>query len=226
MTSRPPISDENYRTGIPIRWATSPVNIIKIQRPMCIRVIPHSLPTPVGYPCHMKYKNLLYVVGKAGFGLNGLLLLTLTGCVARVDGPSAGIYVSPPVVEVAAPAEYVYYPGYNVYFNSDRHEFAYMDGGVWVSRPSFPGVSINVLLASPSVRMDFHDSPANHHAEISRRYPRNWAPPGGHPVSRAETEKAQAKRAPARKPSEPKPSQKPQKPEKREDHDSKDHDSK
>ena len=27
--------------------------------------------------------------------------------------------------------------------------------------------------------MDFHDSPANHHAEIARQYPRNWAPARG-----------------------------------------------
>jgi hypothetical protein len=27
--------------------------------------------------------------------------------------------------------------------------------------------------------MDFHDSPAFHHAEMVKRYPRNWAPAGG-----------------------------------------------
>jgi hypothetical protein len=26
--------------------------------------------------------------------------------------------------------------------------------------------------------MDFHDSPARHHAEVVKQYPRNWAPPG------------------------------------------------
>jgi len=34
---------------------------------------------------------------------------------------------------------------------------------LWVSRPAPMGVSADVLLASPSVKMDFHDSPANHH---------------------------------------------------------------
>jgi hypothetical protein len=26
--------------------------------------------------------------------------------------------------------------------------------------------------------MDFHDSPAQHHAAVVQQYPRNWAPPG------------------------------------------------
>jgi hypothetical protein len=26
--------------------------------------------------------------------------------------------------------------------------------------------------------MDFHDSPANHHAAVVKQYPKNWAPPG------------------------------------------------
>jgi hypothetical protein len=33
-------------------------------------------------------------------------------------------------------------------------------------------------MRSPSVKMDFHDSPANHHAEIVRQYPKNWKPSG------------------------------------------------
>jgi hypothetical protein len=31
-----------------------------------------------------------------------------------------------------------------------------------------------VLLASPSVRMDFHDSPEKHHAMMLQKYPRDW----------------------------------------------------
>jgi hypothetical protein len=33
-----------------------------------------------------------------------------------------------------------------------------------------------MLLASPSVRMDFHDSPAQHHATVVKQYPKNWKP--------------------------------------------------
>jgi hypothetical protein len=33
-----------------------------------------------------------------------------------------------------------------------------------------------VLLASPSVKMDFHDSPAQHHAAVVKQYPKNWKP--------------------------------------------------
>jgi hypothetical protein len=163
----------------------------------------------------MNNKKDFFKPGKARLLLSAALLGTLTGCVGYVDGPRAGVYVAPPVVEVAAPADYIYYPGYDVYFNSSIHQYAYLDAGVWVSRPSFPGVSVDVLLASPSVRMDFHDSPANHSAEMARQYPRNWAPSGGRQVEKApgqrpEAQKAQAKRAPAQKAN--------QKPEKREDH--------
>src|SRR6185437_10932740 len=37
-------------------------------------------------------------------------------------------------------------------------------------------VAANVLLSSPSVNVSFHDSPANHHAQIVKQYPKQWAP--------------------------------------------------
>ncbi len=156
-----------------------------------------------GVPYRMMNTKLFFNTGQAGFLLGAVLLVTLTGCVGYVDGPRAGVYVAPPVVEVGGPVfvaqdDYVYYPGYDVYYSSYRHQYAYMDGGVWVSRPQPMGVSVNVLLASPSVRMDFHDSPANHHAAIARQYPRNWTSSGAPHAQRAEVPKAQARKAPAR----------------------------
>ena len=139
-------------------------------------------------------KNLIFKSGKAGFVSSALLLTALTGCVGYVNGPSAGVYVAPPVVEVVAPADYVYYPGYDVYFNSSLHQYAYRDGGVWVSRPEPRGVSIDVLMASPSVRMDFHDSPANHNEAMVRAYPRNWASPGARPEERTQIGRAPSQR--------------------------------
>jgi hypothetical protein len=117
---------------------------------------------------------------KVGFVVGAALLTTLAGCVGYVDGPRAGVYVAPPVVETGVVVEddYVYYPNYEVYYSSSRHQYAYLEGGAWVSRPAPRGVSVDVLLASPSVRMNFHDSPANHHAEIVRQYPKNWKPSG------------------------------------------------
>ena len=109
-----------------------------------------------------------------------MLLGTLTGCV--VDQPDQrSAYVAPPVVEttVVEQDDYVYYPDYQVYYNSRRHQYAYLEGGAWVSRSAPRGVTVNVLIASPAVKMNFHDTPANHHAEIVRQYPKNWRPPGG-----------------------------------------------
>jgi hypothetical protein len=85
--------------------------------------------------------------------------------------------MTPPVMQ----DNYVYYPRYGVYYNSSRREYAYQDRGAWVSRPAPNGVSVGVLRASPSVKMDFHDSPDKHHAAMVQKYPKNWAPPGvGH----------------------------------------------
>jgi hypothetical protein len=124
----------------------------------------------------MNNKKLFFKTDKVGFVLCAALLGTLTGCVGYVDGPRAGYYAEPSVAVVQD--DYVYYPGYEVYYSSSRHQYAYREGRAWVSRPAPRGVSVNVLLASPSVRMDFHDSPAQHHAAIVRQYPKNWAPPG------------------------------------------------
>ncbi|MDB6015681.1 MAG: hypothetical protein JWR19_170 [Pedosphaera sp.] len=120
---------------------------------------------------------------KIGFVFGAALLSALTGCVGYVDGPRhSGVYVQPPAVyvqnDVVVQDDYVYYPGYQVYYSGSRRQYVYLEGSAWVSRPTPPRVSVDVLFASPSVRMDFHDAPSAHHATMVRTYPRNWAPPG------------------------------------------------
>ena len=109
------------------------------------------------------------------------LLGTLTSCVAYVDRPAPGsLYVVPSNGDAAFIVEddYVYYPSYECYYSVSRHQYAYREGNAWVSRPAPRGVSVNMLVASPSVRMNFHDSPAQHHAAVVRQYPKNWKPAG------------------------------------------------
>jgi hypothetical protein len=96
--------------------------------------------------------------------------------VGYVDGPRAGYYAEPGVVVVQD--DYVYYPDYECYYSVSRHQYAYRDGRNWVSRPMPRGVSVNVLMASPTVKMNFHDSPSQHHAEVVKQYPKNWRPSG------------------------------------------------
>ncbi len=108
------------------------------------------------------------------FVLGAAVLMTLSGCLVYRDGPR-GEVVGGPTVFVEQD-DYIYYPSYGVYYSNSRHQYAYLERGAWVARPAPRGVSVNVLLASPSVRMDFHDSPANHHAAIVQQYPKNWAP--------------------------------------------------
>src|SRR6185295_20121836 len=109
-----------------------------------------------------------------------------TGCVGYVDGPRhGGAYVQPPSVYVEGGVgvsdDYVYYPGYQVYYSSNRRQYIYRDGRSWVTRPAPPRVSVEALAASPSVRLDFHDHPSVHHATVVRQYPKRWAPPGPGP---------------------------------------------
>lgn len=104
----------------------------------------------------------------------------LTGCVGYVEGPrQSRVYAQPqPVYVEAAQDDYVYYPGYEIYYNRSRREYVYQDGRAWVTRPTPPRVSVDVLFSSPSVRLDFHDSPSAHHSTVVKQYPKHWAPPG------------------------------------------------
>jgi hypothetical protein len=129
----------------------------------------------------MNIEKPFFKTDKVGFVLCAALLGTLTGCITYADRPRPGsVYAAPPAAEtvVVVQDDYIYYPGYDVYYSNNRRRYVYLEGGAWVSRPAPRGVSVNVLLASPSVRMDFHDSPAGHHAAIVQKYPKNWAPPG------------------------------------------------
>ena len=117
--------------------------------------------------------------------LAGTALLTaLTG--SRAEGSSQiVVHAELPVVQVqtsvAIVDDYDYFPAYEMYYSRNRHEYVYLEGNRWVRHSEPRGVTAGVLLASPFVRMDFHDSPEQHHGAVVQSYPRNWAPPGkGH----------------------------------------------
>jgi hypothetical protein len=134
----------------------------------------------------MNNKKLFLKTDKIGFVLGVMLLAALAESTGYAGGLSVGInlapvVVAPPVVVVAPPVvvlqdDYVYYPNYGVYYSSGRHQYAYLEGGAWVWAPAPSGVSVDILMASPSVRMDWHDSPEKHHAEMMQKYPKDWKP--------------------------------------------------
>ena len=104
------------------------------------------------------------------------LLMTLTGCSTYVERPPQGsVYVDPNAI-FAVQDDYVYYPAYQVYYSSSRCQYAYLEGGMWVLQPEPRGIPVNVLQASPAVRMNFHDSPVNHDAAVVQQYPKDWPP--------------------------------------------------
>ena len=127
-----------------------------------------------GYSFLMNYKNRFFHTSKLLLVSCFVVLSALTGCVGYVDGPRAGIYESPDTFAVQD--DYVYYPQYECYYSVSRHQYAYREGSAWVSRPAPHGVSASVLMASPSVKMNFHDSPAQHHADVAKQYPKTWKP--------------------------------------------------
>jgi hypothetical protein len=130
------------------------------------------------YSHSLNNKKLFFKADKVGLALAVAFLVALTGCVGYVDEPRVGVYAEPPVVVVQD--DYVYYPNYEVYYSSSRHQYADRGGNAWVARPAPRGVSADVLRASQSVKMDFHDSPANHHEAVFKQYPKNWKPSGAH----------------------------------------------
>ena len=104
------------------------------------------------------------------------LLLTLAGC---YDSPRQGYGYrrEPSRVQVVVQDDYVYYPDYEVYYNNTRHQYVYFEGNVWVTRPEPPRIWARDLPRAPSVRLEFHDSPERHHAEVVRTYPKHGRSP-------------------------------------------------
>jgi hypothetical protein len=98
--------------------------------------------------------------------------------------PPATVYVPAPApaVVVQAPVAIqdglIYYPSYEMYYDPGLQIYWYNQGGVWLSGPRPYGVSVDVLIGSPFVRLGFRGSPAGHHGDVVRMYPRNWQPPG------------------------------------------------
>jgi len=101
-----------------------------------------------------------------------------SGCV--YENPHHQTVYREPAPVVVMQDDYIYYPQYEVYYSNSRHQYGYRNGNSWDWRPAPPGVSLNALVSSPSVRMDFHDSPEHHHNTVVRTYPRNWKPEHGH----------------------------------------------
>ncbi len=131
------------------------------------------------YIAFMNKAKLPFKATGAKCVLGAALLLTLTGCEGFVGEPRGGVQVDAAVF--APQDDYVYYPGYECYYSVSRHQYAYRDGNRWVAEPKPRGVSADVLRASPSVPMNFHDSPAQHHSEVVKQYPKNWKPTGAKP---------------------------------------------
>jgi hypothetical protein len=128
----------------------------------------------------MKNKKLPLKI-KIVFTFSAMFLMALTKDVGNAEGQGTTVRMVSPVTAVAVvPDNYIYYPSYGVYYNSSRHQYAYLKDKAWVSQPTPQGVSATVLQASPSVKMDFHDAPANHHAAMVKMYPKNWAPAAAH----------------------------------------------
>jgi hypothetical protein len=127
----------------------------------------------------MKRNQRFFRVDRFGLVLGAALLGTLAGCIGyeQREGQLEARDGSPDVqATFAVEDDYVYYPNYECYYSVSRQQYAYREGNAWVARSAPRGVSADVVRGSPSVRMDFHDSPAQHHTTVAKQYPKNWKP--------------------------------------------------
>jgi hypothetical protein len=128
----------------------------------------------------MKNKILFLKFGKGTCALAVALAGALTASVAQADDVHASVNITvPPIVApntFAVQDDYAYYPAYHVYYSKHHHQYAWLKNNSWVTGATPPDVSVDVLRRAPSVDMDFHDSPAKHHADVLRKYPKDWAP--------------------------------------------------
>ncbi|MDB6094096.1 MAG: hypothetical protein JWM32_1658 [Verrucomicrobia bacterium] len=115
--------------------------------------------------------SLVTLTALVGVGL----LASTTGCTSS-GYASAGYASSAPAGPVVYNDDYIYYPEYEVYYSNTHHQYVYRDGRSWVRRSAPPQAWANRFPSAPSVRVDFHDAPERHHAEVVRNYPRTWKP--------------------------------------------------
>lgn len=120
-------------------------------------------------------KTHLPLAAAAGLLLTGLF----AGCASDTGYYRSDYYGDRPIGydgrrTVVYEDDYDYYPGYEVYYARNRHEYVYRDGNRWVRSTTFPRANSQILFSSPSVRVEFRDSPERHHDSVVRRYPRDW----------------------------------------------------
>jgi hypothetical protein len=114
-----------------------------------------------------------------GIGLAAVLLAG-AGCAGFPQVGTGAHHPTPAQVQAAMQWQdhYLYFPGYEIYYNRTQGSYVYLTGQGWVEQFTPPTeVDLQALLASPHVETNFHDSPSAHHARMIREYPRNWGSP-------------------------------------------------
>ncbi|AOS46209.1 hypothetical protein Verru16b_03306 [Lacunisphaera limnophila] len=109
----------------------------------------------------------------------GLLVLAglLAGCTGFPQAGPGSYYPTPTELQARLELEerYVYFPGYEIYYNRTQGYYVYRTHGGWVDEFELPlEVDRQEMLASPFAAMSFHDHPEAHHEQVVRDYPRNW----------------------------------------------------
>lgn len=127
----------------------------------------------IPHPTHNQELRLMKLPMNISMIAGAALVSVLTGCMDYADGPQRS-YIQSGRVYHRAPRmtdNYVYYPDHQIYYSSQRRHYVYQDGNTWVTRSS-PRISSQLLMTSPTVQLDFRDSPQAHHATVVRRYPK------------------------------------------------------
>jgi hypothetical protein len=144
-------------------------------------------------PLTMKNNHLSISPARCAWG--AFPFLCLTACGDNGGGKMSGGVVSPTPIarlhetplSLAPPAgdptgevpdDCLYYPGFGIYYSNNLHQYLSRQQDAWLTQPTPFSVPPEVLIASPSVHLDFHDHPARHHQETMQRYPEDWSPDG------------------------------------------------
>ena len=139
----------------------------------------------IGCPLKMK-QSLTRFARPVGLLLASGIVVALAACYTETR---SGYYSNDRVAQVGYQDDYVYYPGYEVYYSNTRHQYVYQDGRSWVTRPEPPRAFAQSRSSAVSVQVDFHDTPERHHAEVVKSYPRNWQAKAAKPAAQKDERK-------------------------------------
>jgi hypothetical protein len=74
-----------------------------------------------------------------------------------------------------APGNFIFYPGYRLYFGRQNQLYHYPPHDGWAAQPESEGINIDIFGGSPTVRAESDDAPPFHPSTDMRQYRPIWS---------------------------------------------------